>query len=145
MGCGSQAEPVAHDCSRTISTGMRDLSHAHRQSLCHTNAPHTISTVPLSSEASVLNLRYVVNREAMAGTSPGRQSGESARSERNRVPEGRHAYPDKMPVVPSRLWSFCRSVTMDLRPWLSHVMPSAFENATSRCASDGHIAPPADQ
>jgi len=46
-----------------------------------------------------MKLRYSVNREAMAGTSPGRQSGETAKSERI-VPKGRQADPDKISVVP---------------------------------------------
>jgi len=101
---------------------------------------------PHQPEAQVLNLRHFVNREAMAGTSPGRQSGETAKSERHRVPKGRPAEPDKISVVPSGLWGVCCSLTMDLRPWLSHVMPSAFKSASeglrpetirTRSASEG--------
>jgi len=53
-------------------------------------------------EAPVLKLRYFVNREAMAGTSPGLQSGETAKSEPI-VSKGRQADPDKISVVPSGL------------------------------------------
>jgi len=82
----------------------------------------------------ILKLRSFVNREAMAGTSPGRQSGEMANSERHRVPKGRQADPDKISGVPSGLCGVCCCLTMDLRPWLLHVMPSAFRSATSELA-----------
>jgi len=88
-------------------------------------------------EEPVLKLRYFVNREAMASTSPGRKSEETAKSERHRVPEGRPADPDKISVVPPGLRGGCCSLTMDLRPWLLHVMPSAFKNATSESAGEG--------
>jgi len=56
---------------------------------------------------------------------------------RHRVPKGRQADPDKISVVPSGLWGVCCSLTMDLRPWLLHVMPSAFKSVTSERASEG--------
>ena len=85
----------------------------------------------------LLKLLFFVNREAMAGTGPGRQSGETAISARHRVPKGRQADPDKINVVPSGLWGVCCTLTMDLRPWLLHVMPSAFKSVTSERASEG--------
>ena len=74
----------------------------------------------------------------MAGTSPGRQSGETAKNER-RVPEGRQADPGKLSVVPPGLWDVNCSSTMDLRPWLSHAMPSAFDIATLKSTSEGCV------
>jgi len=54
-------------------------------------------------ETQVLKLRFFVNREAMVWNSPGRQSGGTARNERQ-VPEGRQDDPDTISVVPPGLW-----------------------------------------
>jgi len=83
---------------------------------------------------ALFEVAQFLNREAMVGTSPGRQSGVSGKTGRHRVPEGRQADPDKIPVVPSGLWSIRCSLTMDLRPWLLHGMPSAFKSAASKLA-----------
>jgi len=61
--------------------------------------PQSYRTPIHKPEAPVLKLRNSVNREAMAGTSPGRQSGETAKSELI-IPKGRQADPDKLSVVP---------------------------------------------
>jgi len=65
----------------------------------------------------------------MPRTSVRRNSGRRAGS-----PERRQAGPGRISVVPSGLWGVCCLLTMDLRPWLLHVMPSAFNSATSKLA-----------
>jgi len=72
--------------------------------------------------ARLLKLRVFGNREAMVSTSPGRQSGETVRNER---------------LVPPGLWDVCCSSFMDLRPWLSHVMPPAFKKHNFKKPASG--------
>jgi len=68
------------------------------------NEPEAPARAELSQlETPVFKLRYLVNREEMAGTSPGRQSGETAKSVRHRVLKGRQADPHQISVVLSGL------------------------------------------
>ena len=60
-----------------------------------------------SRRSRFLGLGCFVNRKAMASTSPGRQSGETAKSGRHRVPKGRQDDSDKAAVVPAGLWGVC--------------------------------------
>jgi len=93
---GSQAEPVAHDCSRTISTGTHDLSHAHRRSLWHTSAAHTNAVAHNLNGATLTRSAGFEFALCCESRSDGRHKPRTSvrgtpRSERNRVPERRHA------------------------------------------------------
>ena len=145
---GAITQPVAYRC---------------RQPEPPSHQPEAPARETSQPAAPVLRWRDPGNREAMVGTSPGRQSGVTAKY-KHEVPEGRHASSDKMPVVPSGLGGVCRSLTMDSCPWLLHVMPSAFNSAppdsaitgspypnpkrqrgkrltSTRSASDGNVSP----